>query len=427
MARFAIEHEWLSGTANAAASELQATWARFSLRVDGSPLIVGRDPETGVLRDSLIVPLYPVAEWIAFNWWLLFENTRTLVSAAVDPRCMIAIGDGFLWPNISFIPSGDSMRIEVAPWRSLPNQYLSFEGRTSIWLESAEVRQRFVDVVDSVLQQLNRAGVIGSPLQLEWERLQSLDSEEQMFCRMAANLGLDPFSEGVELERSISEAFSQLPTELIDEFASAVRADTLAESTLWVTDRIEELKSSPPAPPTLISLDAITTSVHSAKLATSPPWMQGYEAAKRVRQAVGMSPIDPVDSLPVAIIEPVKTTHLRELEAVGRRVGNEGLAIATGRPMRKETERFQAARVLALVAQEQQFEGYALSTSGHTPAQRASRAFAAELLAPADGIESYIGFAPTLDDDVAIEECAAHFGVSLLVIAHQLENQLLPG
>ena len=139
-----------------------------------------------------------------------------------------------------------------------------------------------------------------------------------------------------------------------------------------------------------------------------------------------MSPIDPVDSLPVAIVEPVKTTHLRELEAVGRRVGNEGLAIASGRRMRKETERFQAARVLALVAQEQQFGGYALSTSGHTPAQRASRAFAAELLAPADGIESYIGFAPSPDDYVAIEECAAHFGVSQLVIAHQLENQLLP-
>ena len=57
------------------------------------------------------------------------------------------------------------------------------------------------------------------------------------------------------------------------------------------------------------------------------------------------------------------------------------------------------------------------------PAQKAERAFAAELLAPASGLKQLL---PTTGDDTidlrTVSELATHFKVSELVVEHQLEN-----
>jgi Zn-dependent peptidase ImmA (M78 family) len=52
---------------------------------------------------------------------------------------------------------------------------------------------------------------------------------------------------------------------------------------------------------------------------------------------------------------------------------------------------------------------------------RAEGAFAAELLAPAAGVESFLS---DHVDDEDRERAAQHFGVSTRVIDHQLENHL---
>ena len=79
--------------------------------------------------------------------------------------------------------------------------------------------------------------------------------------------------------------------------------------------------------------------------------------------------------------------------------------------------------MLALVAL-QQDATYVLSTYGQSPSQKVSRAFAAELLAPARGIQQLLGFVPDPDFAPAIEYCANHFEVSTMVIEHQIQNQL---
>jgi Zn-dependent peptidase ImmA (M78 family) len=65
-----------------------------------------------------------------------------------------------------------------------------------------------------------------------------------------------------------------------------------------------------------------------------------------------------------------------------------------------------------------------LVTAAYTDRQKVERAFAAELLAPAQGVAERLGndgVAVTSED---IEAVAQHFDVSAMVIQHQVENQL---
>jgi Zn-dependent peptidase ImmA (M78 family) len=63
-------------------------------------------------------------------------------------------------------------------------------------------------------------------------------------------------------------------------------------------------------------------------------------------------------------------------------------------------------------------------TTSHTDQQKVERAFAAELLAPAKGVEHFIldEYGTLHVDDV--DAIAEHFRVSPMLIADQIENQL---
>lgn len=62
-------------------------------------------------------------------------------------------------------------------------------------------------------------------------------------------------------------------------------------------------------------------------------------------------------------------------------------------------------------------------TAAHTEYQRVERAFAAEIMAPAEGLRDMLGAKSYVYFD-ELERVANHFDVSTRVIRHQAENQL---
>jgi len=66
-----------------------------------------------------------------------------------------------------------------------------------------------------------------------------------------------------------------------------------------------------------------------------------------------------------------------------------------------------------------------LITTAYTERQKIERAFAAELLAPAVGIEAGLDVPPeeAVQEDLGI--VAEHFGVSAILVEHQIDNQIL--
>ncbi|HEX2418259.1 MAG TPA: ImmA/IrrE family metallo-endopeptidase, partial [Micromonosporaceae bacterium] len=63
----------------------------------------------------------------------------------------------------------------------------------------------------------------------------------------------------------------------------------------------------------------------------------------------------------------------------------------------------------------------------YTDKQKIERAFAAELLTPAAGVAERMESYPSTDELDEIEETADHFGVSPMIVEHQIRNQLAAG
>ena len=164
MTHLIFDYRWAKEVARSASPELQATWAVLSIRADSDSLLVAIDRETSDQRDWIVVPLYPIAEWIASSWWLLFENPRALSKKPRDHRSLRSCGDGFLWPDLSFKSLGDAIEIRASSTSAGENEYISFRAHDPVWVDSGEVRLRFTELVEAVLRRLAEAGVTNTPL-----------------------------------------------------------------------------------------------------------------------------------------------------------------------------------------------------------------------------------------------------------------------
>ena len=51
--------------------EHRATWARIEIKVGSELVTLVEDRGSGSSRRSIYCPLYPLAEWVAYNWWFL--------------------------------------------------------------------------------------------------------------------------------------------------------------------------------------------------------------------------------------------------------------------------------------------------------------------------------------------------------------------
>ena len=76
-----LDFEW-QDPAGAKGDELCATWASLSILIDGNPVTELQDKQTKAVRTWVFLPLFPLAEWLADNWWFL----RSEVGRSLFPR-----------------------------------------------------------------------------------------------------------------------------------------------------------------------------------------------------------------------------------------------------------------------------------------------------------------------------------------------------
>lgn len=423
--RFKID--WDPASEFVVADELRATWARVEISVGDDCITLLEDVRTGTSRRAFHASLYPLAEWVAFNWWLLLADGRpSWRSRGVEGapgHSFRAASDGFPWPNLVLIPEHDFVRVAWTKWPSratspYPVRYL---GSGVARAPLADVRTSLADLVEAVLERLREDEVSDTPLEREWSAIRSLDAEEVEFCIASAQLGLDPFSDGADLSDLISEVFENMTPGMRDEFLDAADPKQLSSSLNWT---LEARKAGANATGvSSVDLSAIVATAVPDLTDDSlagEPWQVGYAAASRSRDALGLGAHEPLPPDPL-----LQASHLnvddRGLIGLAIRRDEEAPALVAARYTRSTTMRFAAARALWTLAADM-VEPF-LITASHSPAQQASRAFGAELIAPAPGIESFLGGQPINDETVA--EIADHYGASELLIRHQLENQIL--
>jgi hypothetical protein len=454
-AEFGLAWSW-SDTAPGRAPELAATWAELRISVGSEPVTLVHEPDAKTFRDHIVVSLYPLAEWIAFNWWSLVADARpgTQISqlrgayrnGVGDARgpwwvrsrrhVLRAAGDGFWWPDVLFVPEGRETRVVWMPdFTAGPRTADRFASRGNVTVPSAALHQTLAGFVDAVIARLAERNLSGTPLQTEWDAVRGADPETGALCRAAAQLGLDPYTEGEGRAADIHDARRRLPAHLTEDFFNAVGPTRVGDQLGWI-DRATALigTRSPAAAPNgsaahpmlgeLRAACAEVTETFYAPGALDNPWQLGFATAQRVRATLGLADTAEFDPGAYLAYQTRAVPYLdRGLVAVGSRTGQHGPTLVSAREFTDRPRRFLLARALWHIICDR--NDTFLIVASHTHRQHIARGFALEVLAPAAGIAELLAEPAHLVSSEDVEVISDHYGVGTIVVEHQLDNRVL--
>ena len=421
--RFELEWERVDGSRG---DELAATWARLAIRVEDATITRVNDYRSLGLRDHLLIPVYPLAEWIATHWWTLLYEAQAPGRDGYEQRHNLRFGrEGFALPDLLIKPMGERAWIE---WRALelPQARVGFPTSGARDLDLDDIRNALADLIETVLARLDQQDVTDTCLHQEWQTIQAADAMETTFCIAAARLGQDHYALSEPTAKAILAAANQLPVHWQDDFFDLANAQELDAQVALIDDARALLRQSSGHYGDLVALRERTEKINPHHT----PWEQGYQVARtlRGRLALGTDPLNSDAALAGAFgIPALGCVSLHDPRA---RKLFDGMVDTDDRELpgflttksRPEQVRFAFCRGL--------FEYLtapgtpsALVTVARTDRQKRNRAFAAELLAPADWLRTRINDSWVSPDEV--DEWAGELGVSAEVVDRQIQNHRL--
>ena len=180
--------------------EERATFGLFSVTANERLLTAGQDSDSDELRHGPHVAGYPLAEWLAWNWWKLRCELGRPSGQGARSRWdfahrMASIGEGYAWPNIMIFSDGLQSFLVSEPSRSPSTVLFRYIGAQRREAVSTEEMESAVDgFVESVLARLDDHGIHGTNLHRLWNDLaaEREDPEVTRFRRLEAQLGYDP-------------------------------------------------------------------------------------------------------------------------------------------------------------------------------------------------------------------------------------------
>lgn len=398
-----------------------ATMAELKVTADDTVLTRHINHRSRSNGDQVVLPLYSLAAWAAAWWWPLFyEFGEDRGPGADDAEYLVrhdtAFADpGFAFPAISLRPTEHRIMLRS---RKLAREHSMIEylNEGSFEAPKPTVQSELVSLIAAVLERLESQGIDPGGLAEDWHSITSLDEAERSFCTAAGRFGLDPFEADDRQSQLIERLCASTSPELQDDMFSlgtpqqvhdaqdALRAAQAAASNSSVAPAWKKLDRSA-----------------FAMRADRPAWRPGFEAARAARQALSLGS-DPVEFENDLAIEAAEVScPLDRLVGVVDAEGP-GCALSSRHGV---SHRFAIARAVG---------GYLLSPPGaptlltkmNSDRQAATRAFAAEFLAPSSGLRTRLGSkAGHWIDPETVDELAEEFAVSSRVIVHQVENHRL--
>ena len=245
---FSFHAEW-EAVDGSRGDEIRATWARFSLRVNGHPVTRVLDGRAGCYRDHILVPLYPVTEWIVRNWWSLLHEPEVTGDREYLWRHNLGFGrDGYALPALNITPQGRQVMLQ---WQSEDYGSITFPSSGSATVPTDEFRETLSRWVEQVIGRLEACAIQNTLLQEEWEAIQQAPAEERAFCIAAAEAGLNPYTASEAEAKTILAVAKRLPEPWHEDFFSALTVADLQVGADYVLSFREgqKARSDPKARP----------------------------------------------------------------------------------------------------------------------------------------------------------------------------------
>jgi hypothetical protein len=310
---------------------------------------------------------------------------------------------------------------------SMPNMPGEFIADGADELDSNATQDSLAEFISVVLERV--AQVNDSRVQefaRQWQAIQTADGDERAFCTLAGRMGIDPYNHGEmsdELAAFLEQTIADPEDPLVRDLTEVAQADSIEQQWSWLSSIGTELELRP---------NPVKLSFEMPPRGSSPPQF-GYRMARQVRAAAGVLPTVPLESVE-SVAHAASGRRLRSedrnhvpghgVKAIIGQSKRDGDIVAAGPlPLRDDNERFLIARSLyhALVTTE---SSPRLVTDAFSWDQKASRAFAAELLVPRQALAARVP--PSGADSCAVESLSREFKASAIVIEKQLENAGIP-
>lgn len=418
---FSISEDWISG--DSGPEEVRHTSG--SLRITVGKHIATRieDLWSKSVRYDVNLSAYPLALWFAGSWfrlrWEPFPNERRSIGWRMAHE-MPAAGHGYIWPPLTFVSDGETVRVTCRPTRSAASEPIRYLEQF-VECVPASVFERTIDeFIGLVLARLEAVGIRDTQLQSLWPEAmgERMNPDAAHYRRLEARLSFDP-DEGpsgtVDRLVKLALAAGEAASEEIAPACSGANPNKAIEQVLRLADSkgIDVAIQSPLEPALLPPPNG-----HIG------PWKRGYLLARNARAAwnidtdrVGDQKLSEIFDADVASA-PVPY-HRAPL----------GLAVRNGDPnrlmlllRRREllSRRFEAARFLAETLNAPATDHWLPATDSKTARQEVQRNFAAEFLCPIRKLKPL--FRKNFYDEVAIEKAAKYFEVDERAVISQLAN-----
>lgn len=376
------------------------TFAALRIVLNGQIATKVYDHIAGGERDSINIALFPLGLCLAENWWsLLYEPRKSIEedSSIGIRHSLDAYMNGFVFPPLTIWSGGDDAIIFERPDVRQEFSGLVFlrEPDRPVSLARGEVEDELFRLVDALVDRLPNRDV-GVPLVEAWNRVRETlgDEDERRYCIAAGRLGLNPYDPE---SPDLTDAVDGLSDHLFANICEAVTPAELKPATDWARDGANRLDAFP-------EIDVSPLGKETARNPQTTIWDHGYDAARTLRHNLGldaMSPRRAIDSIFGAAVRAdaptIPTAHPLALEAVAGR-SNGGMRVAIPNvPAR--FRRSTLCRAYYLGWRTGDGDCSAVTTAG-TLDQQASRAFAAELLAPAEWLKERAGPNGLTADDI---------------------------
>jgi hypothetical protein len=389
---FSLSARWLAGDLEDPLE--QVTYAELLLSVAGQSVGGMYQPETGAAYDGPRLPAIVLAEGLTRRWWtLLHEPQRTLErqprDEAFEARHRLdSLTPGYVFPPLGLWSAGETMSAQMfSPDLRFQTQRFQPPESSEPWsLNRGEVEEELNAFVQNTLDRISQLNCHADELKESWDRIiaSTLDPEEREWCVNSGRLGLDPYDPDTPNLARISSGISE---SLFGDICEAADEAGLQRTCDWVRSASSRLPLAQP-----ISLQSFGTPPR--RELSLPGYKHGYDAAKMLRLRLKL-PLDP----PRAVDQVLGGADRKEqgslddhapdtIEGLIRRQLGEFRAAVPARSPRQRRFRLCRATYLAWRAGS---NTEAAATPAETFRQQASRAFAAELMAPASLIKERFG------------------------------------
>jgi hypothetical protein len=421
---------------------LARTWARLEIACangESPPTILTRceNWNSRGLHEGVYGSAFPLADWIVENWWFLqCEASRfppkvlrrggRFLGQSLDGRAwvhrhnLLAAREGMSLPDVSIYREGAFISLGAAldpePGGMGTRHPVRFTHNGEVRLPAAEAQAALASFVERVVERLAPLNDDDSArLRSNWSAIVAADSDEQNLCRTAATIGVDPYCADEMTDSLIATIETRLATlsrGLRSDLLDATSADQIDRHLEWLEDAFNR---------TGLARDSTALDLELSSGAR-PAFAVGYDIARRFRDRCSI-PVGPIDDLAgvlrrgwADVREVDYPDGVSGLESLVGANGHGGPTIIGRRKLRPDSQRFRLARAVCFLADRPTQAGPRLVTRANSWDQRVTRAFAAELLAPADALREEWNRARDID------ELAQMFNVGARVVEHQLEN-----